>query len=255
MKNELENNKYVSIFTKKYWKDAARQFCDVRMITVAALIVALRVTVKLFKLSIAQGLSISLDAYVNSVGSVIYGPLVGLMVGAVSDLLGLIVTGQIGEYFPPFTLVEMISSFIFGLFFWKRKIGISRSLAAKFSVNLVCNIIMTSIFMKWMKYILAGPAAAESYKMINGVRIAKNLILFPLEATIIVVVLAAVLPILARVKLIDKNYCFIDVVSKRRLMTEVIFFTALSIAIVLLYIALSDNLTFDIKLQFENIFK
>lgn len=254
MLKELENKKFASVFSKKYWKEAARQFTDVRMITVAALIVALRVAVKLFKITIAQGLSISLDGYVNSIGSVVYGPLVGLLVGAVSDLLGLIVTGQMGEYFPPFTLVEMASSFIFGLFFWKRKIGITRSLVAKFFVNLVCNVVMTSIFMKWMKYVYFGSAAAEAYKLINGVRIAKNLIMFPLEATIIVVVLSAAIPMLTRMKLVDRDYCFVDKPSNKRLAVEVAIFTFISVAIVALYLVFS-GIAFDFQMKFNNIFK
>jgi len=236
MNYDIETKEYHYIVKKNYWKEAARQFGDVRMITIAALIVALRVAVKLFKIPIAQGLSISLDGYVNSLGSAVYGPLVGLAVGAISDIIGLLVTGQMGQYFPPFTLVEMTSSFIFGLFFWRRKIGISRALAAKFSVNLVCNIVMTSVFMKWMKYLYYGAQAADAYKLVNGVRIAKNLIMFPLEATIIVIVLSAALPILTKLKLVDKNLCFINKPSTKKLVIEIAFFTLLSIALVLAYV-------------------
>ena len=236
MQTTLLNDENVGIFTKKYWFDAAKQLKSTKMITVAALVVALRVSVKLIKISLAAGLSISLDAYVNSLGSAIYGPVVGLVVGAISDILGLIITGQMGEYFPPFTLVEMSSSFIFGLFFWRRKIKPVRVLAAKFSVNLICNIFMTSVFMKWMKFIQGGKAAADAYGIINGVRIGKNLVLFPLEATIIVVVLSSALPILAKMKLVGRKYCEIENLSYKKLAVEVALFTVLSVGLVLLYI-------------------
>ena len=95
MQKERQNN----IFSTSYWREAARQLKDVRMITVAALIVALRIAVKFLKIQIAPGLNISLDGYVNSLGSVIYGPVVGLVVGAISDTLGCLVTGRMGEYF------------------------------------------------------------------------------------------------------------------------------------------------------------
>lgn len=254
MEINVKNSKNINIFTKKYWKDAASQFGDVRMITIAALIVALRVVVKLFKINIASGLGFSLDGYVNSLGSLVYGPLVGLIVGAVSDLLGLLITGQMGQYFPPFTLVEMASSFIFGLFFWRRKIGVTRALGAKFSVNLVCNIFMTSVFMKWMKYIQAGPAAADAYKIINGVRIAKNLIMFPLEAMIIISVLAAALPTLTRLKLVDKSCCFIDKPSNKRLIIEILIYTAISVALVVGYMLL-NNVDFNFDFEVTNVFK
>ena len=46
----------------------------------------------------------------------IYGPLVGLLVGAVSDTIGAVLFPT-GAYFFPFIFVEMFSSFIFGLSF------------------------------------------------------------------------------------------------------------------------------------------
>ena len=135
MSIETKDNKFASVFSKKYWKEAILQLKDVRMITIAALIVALRIAVKFFKIPLAPGLNISLDAYVNSLGSIIYGPIVGLLVGAVSDILGCIVTGQMAEYFFPFMFVEMMSSFIFALFFWKQKISLKRVIVSKFTVN------------------------------------------------------------------------------------------------------------------------
>lgn len=249
MLTETTDNKFASIFSIKYWRSAADQFKDVRMITVAALIVALRVAVKFVRIPIAQGLAISLDGYVNSLGSVIYGPLVGLLVGAISDTLGCLITGRMGEYFPPFVLTEMLSSFIFGLFFWKRKIRISSALSAKFTVNFVCNIILTSLFNKWMYYLYYGLERAEAYNIINGVRIAKNLVMFPLEATIIVIVLSATLPMLTKLGLVDKNYCFVYRPSNKKLALEVILFTLLSVAIILLYIFVFKDIIADLNLN------
>lgn len=250
MLTETTDNKFASIFSIKYWRAAADQFKDVRMITVAALIVALRVVVKFVRIPIAQGLAISLDGYVNSLGSVIYGPLVGLLVGAISDTLGCLITGRMGEYFPPFVLTEMLSSFIFGLFFWKRKIRISSALSAKFTVNFVCNIILTSLFNKWMYYLYYGLERAEAYNIINGVRIAKNLVMFPLEATIIVIVLSATLPMLTKLGLVDKNYCFVYRPSNKKLALEVALFTALSVSIILLYILFFKDIIADFNIKF-----
>lgn len=245
-----ENNNFASILSKSYWREAANQLKNTKMITLAALIVALRVAVKFAKIPIAQGLSISLDAYVNSLGSVIYGPIVGLVVGAISDVLGCLVTGRMSEYFPPFALVEMMSSFIFGLFFWKRKIRLSRVLGAKFTVNLVCNIIMTSLFNKWMYFLYYGLERAEAYNIINGVRIAKNLVLFPLEATIIVIIFSATLPMLSRMKFIDAQYSFVEKPSNKKLILEVSLFTAISVALILFYIFFLSDFISGLNIKF-----
>jgi ECF transporter S component (folate family) len=227
MQKKLENQEKNRIFSSKYWKDATSQLGNIKMLTIAALIVALRVVVKFFKIPLAAGLSISFDAYVNSLGSLIYGPVMGLVVGAVSDILGCLLTGRMAEYFLPFILVEMASSFIFGLFFWKRKINVSRVLASKFTVNLICNIIMTSLFNKWMYYIYYGIEKAQAYNVINGARIVKNLIMFPLEAVIIVIVLSAALPVVSQIKLVDKNLCYVEKPSTAQLILQIVLFTAI----------------------------
>ena len=114
---------------------------------------------------------------------------------------------------------------------------------------------MTSIFMKWLKYIQLGAAAADAYKIINTVRIAKNLIMFPLESMIIVSILSFALPTLTRLKLVDKHICYLDKPSRKKLVIEIAFFTVLSIAIVVSYVLLSDKVSFDFDFQFNNVFK
>lgn len=178
-----------------YWRAAADNFRSSRMLVFAALICALRIAVKFFKIPLTAGLSLTFDCYVNSLGSLVYGPLVGLAVGAVSDTLGYIVKPS-GAYFLPFITVEMMSSFLFGLFFWRREPTLPRLLAAKFTVNLVCNIIMTSVFIKWSMLLYYGIEEARAYAVVNLVRIAKNLVLFPAESVLIMLVFRAVLPVL-----------------------------------------------------------
>lgn len=231
-----DDEKFASIFSKRYWREAAAQIKDVRMLTIAALFVALRIVVKFIKIPLAANLSITFDAYVNSIGSVIYGPMVGLVVGLISDVLGQIAIGQLNEFFLPYAIVEMSSSFLFGLFFWKRKISVSRAIWAKFTVNLICNIFMNSLCTKWMYLVFYGSERAEAYSIINGLRIVKNLIMFPLEATIIVVVLSATVPMLTRMKLIDQHYCFVEKPSKKRMVIEIAFLTVLAVGLIWLYV-------------------
>ncbi len=222
-----------TILKSDYWKDAAKNFTDTKMLALAAMFIALRVAAKFLKIPLAAGLYITFDSYVNALGAMIYGPLVALAVGAVSDTIGCIVA-PIGPYFLPFILVEMSSSFIFALFFWKKEITIPRTLTAKFSVNLVCNIILNSIFMKWSYFFFYGIEKAEAYNIINLTRIVKNLIMFPFEAMIIAFFLNAFLPVLHRLKLYKSDKQSVSV-SKKDIIIAVSL-TALSIGLILFYI-------------------
>lgn len=223
-----------SIFSKKYWQDAAGNFGSTHMLVFAALIVALRVAVKMLKIPLAAGLSFSWDAYVNAIGSLVYGPLMGLAVGAVSDTLGVLLFPSNSPYFFPFILTEMASSFIFALFFWKQKLTVPRVVLSKFTVNFVCNIVLTSVLMKWNYYVHYGLEDANAYAIINGTRIVKNLVMFPLEAILIVLIFRALIPPLQTARLLDRRDTPLTLTRRHYVLVAILL--TLSVALVLFYI-------------------
>ena len=208
-----------SIFSGSYWQKAASNLKNNRMLAFAGLIIALRVVVKAFKIPLAPGLTLTLDCYVNALGSVVYGPVIALLAGAVSDTLGCILfPSPTSPYFFPFILVEMSSGFIFALFLWERTIDIKKTLLSKFTVNMICNIILTSLLIKWSNYL-----EGKTYNLITLVRLCKNLVLFPLESMLIVIVLKAAIPPLSAIgfkgirftvdKLEKKHYLYIALLA------------------------------------------
>lgn len=222
-----------SIRSATYWKNAAGAFRNTHMLVFAALIIALRVAVKFFRIPLAAGLFLSFDCYVNALGSLIYGPLLGLAVGAISDTLGCILAPS-GPYFLPFILVEMSSSFLFGLFFWQRELSLPRILAAKFTVNTVCNIVLTSLFVKWSYRVFYGVEKAQGYALINGARIVKSLVLFPVEAVLIALVFRATIPVLRTQKLLRGDSPLCPTRRRDYWLTGVFFL--LSVGLVALYV-------------------
>ena len=221
-----------SIFSLEYWREAKREFQNPRTLVFASLIIAIRVIVKMFKIPLAAGLSMTFDCYVNALGSIVYGPIVAFFVGAISDTIGCMLFPS-GPYFFPFIFVEISSSVIFALFLWRRKISVGRVLCSKFTINLFCNIFLTSVFMKWM-YIVLGDPKAATYNIINGVRIAKNLVTFPIEAILIVVVLGAFIPILKKFKAVPATQD--ELIINKRHIVAVVIATLLSVGFILLYI-------------------
>ena len=127
-------------------------------------------------------------------------------------------------------LVDMSSSFIFGLFFWKRPLTVGRAMGAKFTVNMVSNIVMTSFIMKWYVAIFN---LGFAYNLINLTRIAKNLVMFPIEAIFISVVLGALSPALYRLRLLSEQPN-LKLKAKHYILVAVL--TLVSIGLVLFYI-------------------
>ncbi len=227
-----------SMFTASYWREAASSFKKSRMIAYAALICALRIAVKMFKIKIAPNVTLTFDCYVNAIGAIIYGPLMGLGVGAVSDTLGYLLFPS-GDYFFPFIFVEMSSSFIFGLYFWRRRVTAGRALCAKCTVNIVCNLVLTSLVLKW-QYALFY--TEEVYNLFNALRIVKNLVLFPLEGVLICLLLNAFFPAFKRMGVIPRESERIKFTRKDIVLLVVLFL--LAVGLVLFYaFFLKDFLT------------
>ena len=193
-----------SVFSAAYWKEATGNLKSTRMLALAAMIVALRAVCKMLEIPLAPGLNINVAGLFNSVGAMVYGPVVGVVGAIVSDPLGYLLHPD-GPYFLPFMLVDMSSSFIFGLLFWKRRLTVGRAMGAKFAVNMVSNVVLTSVIMKWYYLVFFGVEKAEAYNLINLTRIVKNLVMFPVEAILIAVVLGALSPALYRLRMLPEK--------------------------------------------------
>lgn len=221
-----------SIFSAAYWREAAANLKNPRMLVMAAMIIALRAICKMMEIPLAPGLNINVAGIFNSVGSMVYGPLVGLVGSIVSDPLGYLLHPD-GPYFLPFMLVDMSSAFLYGLFFWKRPLTVGRTMGAKFTVNMVSNVVLTSFIMKWYYYIFFGVEKAQAYNLINLTRIGKNLVMFPIEAIVITIVLGALAPALYRLRMLaDKP----DLTLKWWHYLLVAALTLLSVGLIVFYI-------------------
>lgn len=189
---------YASPFHRGYWKAAVDQLRSVRALVLAANIVAVRVVLTVFSvpLPIGESLYVSLQFLFDALGSLIYGPVVGVLSGAVTDILAYLIAPR-GPYFFPFTLTEMLGSLIYALFLFRARVSIPRAVLPKLTVNAVINILLTPVFLSMM------------YGKAIGIylipRIAKNLCLLPLESLLLTAFLTAVLPVVRRLKLIPDS--------------------------------------------------
>lgn len=188
-------------FCADYWRCAAGEFKSWRTLVFAAVIIAMRVAVKSVKIVIIPGmLNFGFDFIINSAGSMIYGPLVGLLVGAVSDTIGAVLF-PVGAYFFPFIFVEMLSSFIFGLFLYRAKLSSWRVIASRFAVVVVCNFIVNPLVMTLYNAV----TGADPYKFITLARVIKNAAMFPLESVVLVLWLGAISMALYKLHLLPEK--------------------------------------------------
>lgn len=133
-------------FHKKYWVLASQEFKSVKKLVIMALLLALTLTSKLIKIPSGFGsVGFGFGLIFLSVATMISGPIAGLVLGALSDILGFFLFEANGAFNPIFTLSAMLASFTYGIMFYRTKISYTRCLIARIVINFILNIFLEGI--------------------------------------------------------------------------------------------------------------
>lgn len=106
MKQTKSTALYQTPFSKAYWRDAAMELKDIRILVFAALMIALRVALKSLGIPIAADLKINIAFFINALGAMVFGPVVAILAAAVSDTLGCLLFPT-GVYFSLLFLLRL----------------------------------------------------------------------------------------------------------------------------------------------------
>lgn len=230
-KNQMsENGLFRHPFSRAYWRQAASELKNTRMLIFAALMVALRVALKSLAIPIAPNLQISVGFFVNAFGAMVFGPVVALLGAALSDTLGCILFPS-GPYFFPFIFVEMASSLIFALLLYRTNVTTARVILSRFCIDFFVNIVLQTPIM----YLYYQMVLGRNYTILNTARIIKNLVLFPIESVLLVLFLQAVIPAVKRLGFLKTGTEQLKISRKNVIILSVT--AAIGIAMVALWLA------------------
>ena len=91
-----------------------------RTLTALAMLIAIEVILSRFLSISAWNIKIGFGFVPVVIAAILYGPLAGGIVGALSDFIGALLF-PIGTYFPGFTLSSFLMGVVFGLFLYKKQ--------------------------------------------------------------------------------------------------------------------------------------
>lgn len=178
------------------FRTSARNLRDPRCLALAALFIALNVTLDLtgLTLRLSSELRIGFGFLCNASIAMLFGPVMGMAAGLCTDVLGYFAGNfTMGGYFPGYTLTAIAGGLIYGLWLYRPN-GISRDsrakrilrvIGAKATINLVCNIGLNTL---WLT-LTTGKAAT----VLLPLRVMKNLLLLAPECILLYFVLQFVL--------------------------------------------------------------
>ena len=193
---------YPHPFSKAYWRDAAAELKDIKMLVITALMIALRVALKPLAIPLGPQLSIQTAMLATALGAMIFGPVVAIPAAMISDTIGFMLFPN-GDYFLPFMLTEIASTMIYALCLYRAKPNATRVMVARFLICFLVNVVLQQFIIAWQYTYMGNPEKAkDSILGIMGMaRIFKNLFFFPIETVVLTLFLKVLLPITTRAKL------------------------------------------------------
>ena len=193
---------YATPFCKDYWRDAAAELRDIKMLVVTALMIALRIALKPFAIYIGPQMAIQTATLATALGAMIYGPVVAIPAAMISDTIGFMIFPT-GDYFLPFMLTEIASTFIYALCFYRARPSATRVMIGRFLICFLVNVVLQQLIFAWQYTYMGNPEKAKDSIMgiMTVTRIFKNLFFFPIETVVITLFLKVLVPVTTRAKL------------------------------------------------------
>ena len=189
---------YNSPFSRQYWRDAASELKNTKMLVIAALMIALRVATKGLSVPIAPNLDLfNVASFINALSAMIIGPVLAIPAAIVSDFLGVLIWDGLGSYFLPFVLQEIGSSLIWALLLYRQKVNTWRVMLGRFLICFIINILLGT----WLLNVYYEYIASTSSVALTLPRIFKNTFMFPIESMVMTLFLSLLIPVTSRMGL------------------------------------------------------
>ncbi len=193
---------YPNPFSKAYWKDAASELKDTKMLVVTALMIALRIVLKPLAIPLGPQLSIQTAMLATALGAMIYGPVMAIPAAIISDTVGFMIYPT-GEYFLPFVLTEIASTMFYAIFLYRAKVNPTRVMLSRFCICFFVNVVLQQFIYAWWYVYIGNPEEAKETVLgiMTLTRILKNVCMFPIESVVLTLFLKFLVPVIRRMKL------------------------------------------------------
>lgn len=157
-------------------KDFRRGF-TLKSLVIMALLVALAIIIKRFLGYNDKVLSVSFGFVPIAMGGMLFGPLGGLIVGTVADVIGALLF-PFGPFNPLFTLVAALTGLIYGFFLHPQGVSKQRIALAQACVSLPLYMLANTLILV--------PIVGKGFLALLPLRALKILLFFPVEVFVLI---------------------------------------------------------------------
>ncbi len=155
---------------------------NVRVLTIASMLVAISILLGFFKIPITNNIQIQFSFLAIALSAALFGPGIGAVVGMLSDI-GAFIVNPTGPYFIGFTISATLAGVLFGLVFYQKEWSFKRIVCGQILYNLIIGLVINSINL----YFLYG----NGFLYLVAIRFTKEMVMIPIDAILLLVVLKA----------------------------------------------------------------
>ena len=170
-KNPLNSEKKQNIFVS-----SSQELKKVPALAACAMFAALAMILNsVASISIGPYIKIGFSAIPNQLVDYLFGLVTGSLFAGVLDIVKYVLKPD-GAFFFGFTFNAMLAAFIYGCFYYKKKLTLWRVLLAKLIVILVVNVFLNTL---WLDMLYG-----KGFLVLLPARAVKNLIMWPIDSVI-----------------------------------------------------------------------
>lgn len=189
---------YKTPFSRAYWRDAAADLKKPRNLAFSALMVAACVALSYLKsVPVVNNISVSWGFLARSLCGLVCGPVNAVVFGVVEDTVSYLMNPSGGAYNPYYILTTVLGVLTYALFFYRARVTVPRIVLAKLATNI------QNVFLGGLGTYLWY--STKGYWVIVSGSAVKNAIMLPVQVVMLVVLYAALLPILCRMGLLPRE--------------------------------------------------
>lgn len=157
---------------KKMFSESLMELKNLKSMVMAAMLLAIAVVLGFFTLQLTEFIKIGFAYIANEFAGMMFGPVVGSLIGALADVLKYMVNPT-GPFFPGFTISGFFGGLIYGMVLYKKPLSVKRIIVANTLVTVLVNLLLNTY---WLT-LLYGNA----YMALLPARIVKQLVMLPIE--------------------------------------------------------------------------
>ncbi len=168
---------------KELFISSSKELKNLRCLTLIGMFCAISIVIGSFSIMLSEDIKISFTFLPNEFVYYLFGPVVGVIFGAVTDLLTFIISPK-GPFFFGFTLSGMLTGLLYGVLLYKKPL----SLVRVFLVNAIWMILIGILLNTYWLSILNG----VNYFVLLSTRVPKELIMLPINTFLLYTVIKGV---------------------------------------------------------------